>query len=159
MGEVLQIGGLFHQLKVNFHVVYWIWTDFRKTVVTGVDLRLFFLNLNCLKGKHAFPHTTIDYDWKKHDLLSRADSNPRSRRTFFLSHALFSLSSFPENFYPSVKGRTFQETNQTWVDLNEAAKCTLLMQIFNLLVSSLHVNIGVCPGNDLQTFYPSEADG
>ena len=83
-----------------------------------------------------FPHTAIDYDWKKHDLLSRADSNPRSRSNFFLSHALFSLSSFPENFYPSVKGRTFQETNQTWVDLNEAAKYTLLMQIFNLLVSS-----------------------
>ena len=43
--------------------------------------------------------------------------------------------------------------NKTTVNIHYHTK------IFNLLVSSWHMKIDVCPGDDLQTFYPSEADG
>ena len=43
--------------------------------------------------------------------------------------------------------------------LSNEAKYTLSYKILICPFSSLHVKINVCPGDDLQTFYPSEADG
>ena len=43
--------------------------------------------------------------------------------------------------------------------LNTYMQLTEFMVVVLTALSSLHVKIDVCPGNDLQTFYPSEADG
>ena len=42
--------------------------------------------------------------------------------------------------------------------LSNEAKYTLSYKILICPFSSLHVKINVCPGDDLQRFYPSEAD-
>ena len=42
--------------------------------------------------------------------------------------------------------------------LSNEAKYTLSYKILICPVSSLHVKINECPGDDLQTLYPSEAD-
>ena len=43
--------------------------------------------------------------------------------------------------------------------LSNEAKYTLLYKFLIHQSSSSHVKFDVCPGDDLQTFYPSEADG
>ena len=43
--------------------------------------------------------------------------------------------------------------------LSNEAKYTLSYEILICPFSSLHVKINVCTGDDLQTLYPSEADG
>ena len=43
--------------------------------------------------------------------------------------------------------------------LTNEAKKYIMIHMFNYKFRSSHVKIDVCPGDDLQTIYPSGADG
>ena len=119
------------------------------------------------------------FEFRLHLFLPFTGSH-RARRTFlhvcifivsFVS--VFCISSFPSvrvtfsfyfrllYFYPEtmIIVHVYRKVVFMSLTLNTYMQLTELMVVVLTATSSLHVKIDVCPGDDLQTFYPSEADG